>query len=82
MRSKRLSLLVYFWNDLNSEAEVAVTTLMREVARGIVIASAARQSRHETGAQRHFKIPVVHATATGLSRRLRLLAIRYLQSAI
>ena len=75
MRSKRLSLLVYFWNDLNSEAEVAITPLMRKVARGIAIASAARQFRHETGAQRHFKIPVVHVIAPGLPRRLRLLAM-------
>ena len=41
--------------ESNSEAEILATTRMSKVPRGTVIASEARQSSHDTGAQRQLR---------------------------
>ena len=63
--------------SLNSEAEIPATRPMREVARGIVIASEARQSSHEMSAQRPLRSahnssrPLDCRVACGSSQRRR-----------
>ena len=63
--------------SLNSEAEIPATRPMREVARGIVIASEARQSSNEMSAQRPLRCsrdrsrPLNWRVACGSSQRRR-----------